>query len=239
MKLSVLATGIVVVLLLGLSPLSATPVGILSATGSVRVTFTNMDFLPVGGGTGSMAINLTSSTGTFALLTPVLPGFPFASGAIGDLSSATEPAGVPITKTDFLTFTSDANLRYTLTLLYAGALGTAGCSSSAIGAECSPSVPGLTSPYNMVYDGQGTTVSFDVVGFFIAQGPYSETAYRGRFSTQFVGETIPQVLASLTPEGSYRDVSWSATFNSAIPEPATYALMGAGLLALGLFRRRR
>jgi len=87
------------------------------------------------------------------------------------------------------------------------------------------------------------------VGFsFSALGYYTSTAtganpYTIDFSSQFNNETIADLLAkSATASGIANSVSLTANpTGSAIPEPAAFFLVGAGMLAVagfGRFRRR-
>jgi len=88
-----------------------------------------------------------------------------------------------------------------------------------------------------------------LVGFsFSALGYYTSTAtganpYTIDFSSQFNNETIADLLAkSATPSGISNSVSLTANpTGAAVPEPAAFFLVGAGMLAvagIGRIRRR-
>ncbi|MCP5110329.1 MAG: PEP-CTERM sorting domain-containing protein [bacterium] len=65
--------------------------------------------------------------------------------------------------------------------------------------------------------------------------------WTGIFTAQFTPQTYQQVIALLGTQG-FVDTSYSATVTlSAIPEPATFGLIGMGLFCLGVtgFVRRK
>jgi PEP-CTERM motif len=64
----------------------------------------------------------------------------------------------------------------------------------------------------------------------------------GVFTTQLVGENPQQALAAFIAAGAVGlplTYSGQFTIGAIIPEPASVALVGIGLLGLGLFRLRR
>lgn len=205
--------------------------GTLNITGDVRVTGTEIDFLPVGGGDGQFAVTNTQ-TGSFVPLANT-------TGTATDLDITVQPVGVAFPELDFLTFAAQPGLIFRLNFIEPGVFGAAGClPPPAAGQTCTP--PG--SPFNLINVGlNASTASFRVRGT-VTDGSMSPiSTFTGTYTTQFDNQNLQSVLATLNSAGEVR-ASYSANFTvTAIPEPGTISLaVVAGLMFVGggLLRRK-
>jgi len=215
--------------------------GTLNINGSVSVTATTIDWLPLGGGMGTFSV-VPPSTGYFSDPGNGLGGieepFPPPPGVQGqslDIASVptggftTAPIGVPISVPNFLSGFNSANteyndLNFTLNFIPAATGGTGLCSGALlVGQSCTDGAFEVTqfSPTQL-------TVSLGMAGIFndpslgltslLATGVYStQGALVGRTAmggTVNVG-TVPALLALLASGGTV-SASYSATFN--VPE---------------------
>lgn len=88
----------------------------------------------------------------------------------------------------------------------------------------------------------GAIASFSVNGMVDGPGLMTGSMYSGIFTAQFVGESSGQVFNQINNGGSpvvTFSANFAATPASTVPEPSTYALMGAGLAGLFAATRRR
>ncbi len=85
---------------------------------------------------------------------------------------------------------------------------------------------------------RGATATLDVTGLVRGPGITGTQSYNGVFTAQFAGLTPEQVFNTINTGGQLSAVSVSAEFTTT-PEPATDALLAAGIGALGLVARRR
>lgn len=204
----------------------ATPVtGIANIAGNVTVTSTTINFAPTFTTTsGAM------ETGSFAGLT---------GGTIQSLSGGPTTGNVSVP--GFVNFTTGVAAPITFDLTYiAPGVGTlANCSSSALGAECTPA----GSPFTLFQLSSNTVIaSLQFNGNSYTGSAASGTSPTSSiFSTQTVlGGTIPQVLAQLNSPGGITGITYSASFTvAAVPEPGSLLVMGIGLIGVGLIARRK
>ena len=218
-----------------LSTAYATPIsGTVNSTGVATVNLTSINFL-----SGTFVPNL------FLVSVPVSNSFTGLAGTTGTISNLTnnitntgpQPVGVSFADPNWMVFSSASPLiAFDLTFIAPGIDGSAGCSSSAVGATCTPF---SFSPFNLQNTASGTSVAFSVAGNARNVSTGELNPFTGNFTTQITGQTIPQILAAINAGQSITN-SYSANFIvTAVPEPGTILLFGAGLIGLGLLQRRR
>lgn len=211
----------------------ATPIsGELDITGDVAVGATTIDWLPVGGGTGTFTVT-ASSTGTFS-------GLVGATGTAKDLDVTAQPVGVPISLPNFLVL--PGGISFELTMIDPGVFGSADCTAApAAGQNCTPLFPAPKSPFNLTNTAVGSTASFTVRGIATMGGvsaPFSGVV--GTYTTQFTGQNYQSLLATIAGGGTVA-ASYSANFIvEQVPEPSTMylGLGGFAMAAAGFLRRR-
>jgi len=219
---------------------TATPItGVLNIAGGVTVTATSIDFLPLGGGTGTAAADAFTNTGSFVVLNTGNPGAP-ATGAIKDLLGG--PVVGAISLANFLSgFALAPNIAFDLTFINPGIYTPASCGAApAVGQTCTP--PG--SPFNLSNISSGGSISaiasIGLAGTVRNTTTGEVSAFTGTLSTQVDRTSYQAILAQLSAPGGSFSTSYSGSFTvTAIPEPATLGLMGFALLGLGIFQRRR
>jgi hypothetical protein len=217
--------------------LGATALGTLDITGVglVQVTGSTIDFSPFGGGVGNFAV--TAGTGDYSILSLL------ATGTITDLADPPDTAGPPLAApVNPFMIVPDPGAIFSFNLEQILLGGGAPCPPPpAVGSNCTPTIV-PNSPFILTQNADSVGVSFSVRGLVTDLRDDSQAKYVGLFTANLTGtsvNTVPKVLTALVSPG-YVDSSWSASFTSTpIPEPATLALIGGGLVALVAFGRRR
>jgi hypothetical protein len=158
---------------------------------------------------------------------PLLPG---ATGTIKDLTF-----GAPTPIVDFMTFAGHPNLHYDLNSVGPGVANTA-CPD-----VFDPTAPvcGVVagSPFVLRSGFGGTTVTLAAFGT-ARDASATVSNWLGTFSVDFAGETPQDLQQRFLASGSITSGHSGSFVVTPIPEPATVALMGAGLVFVGLFGRR-
>ncbi|MBC7926039.1 MAG: PEP-CTERM sorting domain-containing protein [Bryobacteraceae bacterium] len=222
---------------------TATPInGSFSFGGGATVNLTSLDFVPVGGGTGTIVTIPGPNTGSFAALNG---GFTF--GSITDRTDVSQPVGQPLSVTPYLTLAAFPTYLFTLELVLPGQFSSAQCfAAAANGQVCTvPPSGDSVSPYNLnnftdATAGLSSSASFSVRGTVIDTSDNSLSNFDGVFTATFLGQPYQQTLGTVFLGGSV-NVPFSATFNvtSAVPEPSSILLGLSGLAMIALVRRKK
>lgn len=169
-------------------------------------------------------------------------------GTAKNIGTATAPINTSINIPDFLTFVNDPNLSFTLTYVFGGIDGTAGCSANPAtftpGTVCSPA----GTPYNLqdlvsTLGNNTSSASFVVEGVLDNSG--TDTPASITFSSASTGKSLEQILFD-QENGIPDTITFGAQLITGtstpptVPEPATSSLMlGAGLVLVGCMFRNR
>jgi hypothetical protein len=245
-----LATGL---LAIGMcASLPAAPItGIFNIAGVITVTPTtitwSLDSAPFTPQKANVQVPAVLADGvTPNPLAAVAPPLSGTTVTIRNLNTGTEPVGVGFPAQPFISFDAAPSLpTLNINFIFAGIYSTAACATlpATVGQTCTPSQPGLPSPFNFVNnpppapDGPQATATFAMSG--VTNDGLER--WQGNFTSQF---TVPyqQVLAQLAQTGSVTNTfSASITLTPApqVPEAGTMSLLGLGLVAFSMKLRRR
>ena len=237
---------LIVVALLAAGTGWSLPIGTLDiiGLGNARISATEIDFGPFGGGTGDILV--TNGTGSYASLTPGV-----TEGEITDLNIATAPPGPPLVS-PIVPFIVLPGFTFDLRQIRLGD-GPSCAVAPAVGQSCSPTEIVANTPFVLTQTNTGVSVSLSLVGIVVDATGVAN--YEGLFTlnfTQTTADTVPELLSAFGPGGpGFVDSSWSAQITSAsviapppppvIPEPATWFTMVSGLALLcgGVMARRK
>jgi hypothetical protein len=192
------------------------------AGGGVTVSFTEVDWL--GANDGCIA-TVTPTNITYA-------GGTLSEGVTGTIKDLTLGGGPVVA---FMTFTGHPDLQFDLDTIGPGVANTV-CPDTFNAADpvCSAFAG---SPFVLRPGGAGTTVTLSAFGT-ASDGSGVLSNWQGTFSVDFAGETPADLVARFQQQGSITSGHSGSFIATPIPEPASFVLMGAGLLAVGLLGRR-
>jgi PEP-CTERM motif len=209
--------------------------GTFQMNGIVTATPTAFTWAGVGGSPADV-FSLSLGTGSFTTED--------GTNTIQNLNNTTEPVGVPFPPQDFINFVVTPGLpALDVDFIPMGNGGAAGCSAPASGTvppqTCTPPIPGGSPVTFQNNDVNGTVTGSSATWTLSGVTSDGLSTWNAVFTSQFVGQSYQQVLATFATVGSVT-ASYSANVTvSAIPEPTTLLLGGLGVLFTLLRYRRR
>ncbi len=223
-------------LLLCASAAIAAPItGTFQMNGIVTATPTAFTWAGVGGSPADV-FSLSLGTGAYAVED--------GTDTVNNLNNVAEPVGAVFPPQDFIDFGVVPGVPALLINFVAmGNGGAAGCTLPASGTTppqtCTPAILGgspITFQNNNV---NGTVTGSSATWTFSGITNSGQSVWNGIFTSQFVGQSYQQVLASFATTGSVT-ASYSANITvSAVPEPGTLMLIGLSLLVMLPVCRRK
>lgn len=215
-------------LLLPLSAHADLILGTLNTTGTAQISLGRI------GLGGAMTINLPASSqqGGFVALAGTM-------ATIGDIVNPPDAVG-PLNVPNYIVFQAAPNISFTLTDLFAGIDGSAGCgvTPAAAGQVCTPNIPNQ-SPFNLQNtSATSSTASFEIMATEVDSITHQTTLVTGIFTTQFASQNFQQILSTIlrggTVETTYSAQFITATPRTSTPEPGTIVELAAGLFLMGI-----
>jgi hypothetical protein len=183
-------------------------------------------------GTGSAFIG--SASGDYAPLLPTLSNVTIKDvtntpGGSGNFSYLGVNPPDPLTAlANFMTFAAAPNLSVVATHI--------------INQTCGGPTEVCVNGFKLTQNAGSVSVSILIAGYVLDSDTGDKSnitsgLFTGNFSDpQF--DTIAEVLDAAGSAAGAFSPSWSATITTVVPEPATFALIGAALLGVGLIRRK-
>jgi hypothetical protein len=198
-----------------------------SGATNVNISLDNINF-----GAASGPFTITPSTGTFSTL----------NGSMGTIQNIDNPpyvVGVPVApaSASILTFAAAPNITIEILELLPGSFSTAGCAATppAGGQTCTPP----NSPYNLTNQtASSSSAVFSVSGLELDSLTNTSTMITGLFTAQFPSMTFQDILTAVNGGGTI-STSYSASFTTTVPEPATGLSLALGTFAIAGFLRFR
>jgi len=228
--------------------------GSFTGLGNATVSFSNLNFCPNGqapngANQGNACTNNAPAYGNITLAGgtagTVYAGVNGNLNQIQSLSQALEPIGVLVNVPNWLIFVpaiGSPNVSLTATEVLPGSFPSAQCGAAPAGGQvCTP--PG--SGFNLSNQtASSSSASFQVNGNAVDGNPADTAPFTFIFTSQFTVpyQTLLAALSANSGTGNYSS-SYSGTYNATlivgVPEPVTLSLVGAGLLGLGVWGRKR